>query len=134
MNDCVFCKIIKGEIPNHTVYEDDHVLAFLDIYPHSKGHTLVVPKKHFENIKNVNKEQWQDILEGVRQTNKRIEEVLKPDGLNIGINDRLLAGQVVPHMHWHIMPRFEGDGGGSVHSIIKNPGDKTVEEIAKKFI
>jgi len=133
MSDCIFCKIIKGEIPNHTVYEDDHVLAFLDISPHSKGHTVVIPKKHIENLKDVGKEDWSNILEGVRQTVNKIEEVLSPDGINIGINDREVAGQVVPHIHFHIFPRFEGDGGGSVHSIINNKGDVGVEEVAKLF-
>jgi len=133
MSGCIFCKIIKGEIPSHTVYEDDYVLAFLDIHPHAKGHTVVIPKKHIENLKDVGKEDWSNILEGVRQATKRIEEVLKPDGINIGINDKEVAGQVVPHMHWHIFPRFEGDGGGSMHSIISNKGDVEVEEVAKLF-
>ena len=133
MSGCIFCKIIKGEIPSHTVYEDDYVLAFLDIHPHAKGHTVVIPKKHIENLKDVGKEDWSNILEGVRQTVNKIEEVLSPDGINIGINDREVAGQVVPHIHFHIFPRFEGDGGGSVHSIINNKGDVGVEEVAKLF-
>jgi histidine triad (HIT) family protein len=59
--------------------------------------------------------------------------VLKPDGANIGINNGAAAGQAVPHVHWHIIPRYEGDGGGSMHSIVKNPGDTPVVEIAKLF-
>ncbi len=133
MSECIFCRIIKGEIPNYTVYENDFVLAFLDIHPHALGHTVVVPKEHLENIKDIDREKWQNILEGVRLTINKIERILKPDGINIGINDRISAGQVVPHMHWHIFPRFNNDGGASVHSIINNPGNKSVEEISKLF-
>ena len=133
MSECILCKIKNLEIPNYTVYEDDYVLAFLDINPHAKGHTVVIPKKHIENLKDVCKEDWSNVLEGVRQATKRIEEVLKPDGINIGINDREVAGQVVPHIHFHIFPRFDGDGGGSIHSIINNKGEVEVEEVAKLF-
>jgi histidine triad (HIT) family protein len=131
--DCVFCKIIAKQIPNFTVYEDDNVLAFLDIFPHAKGHTVVVPKKHYENLVEMPIVEWQNIAVGLKKVSDKIQTALKPSGINIGINDRSPAGQVVPHVHWHIFPRYDGDGGGSVHSIIKNPGEIKVEEIAKMF-
>ena len=130
---CIFCGIVGGEIPNHTVYEDSMVLAFLDIFPHAKGHTVVIPKDHFESLWYMDTDTFQSILAGVRATAGRVQARLKPDGMNIGINNGKSAGQVVPHVHWHIIPRWEGDGGGSMHSIIKNPGDKSVDEIAKLF-
>ncbi len=133
MSDCIFCKIISGEIPSFKIYEDDYTLAFLDIFPHAKGHTVVIPKKHFESMENISLEEWNVLLSAVYKVAKRVEEVLKPEGLNIAINNKPVAGQAVPHMHWHILPRYDGDDGGSVHSIIKNPGDIKPEELIKLF-
>lgn len=131
--DCIFCKIISKQIPNHTVYEDENVLAFLDIFPHAKGHTVVIPKKHYENLSDMPNNEWQNIAVGLKKATEKIQSVLNPIGINIGINDRSPAGQVVPHVHWHIFPRYDGDGGGSVHSIIKNPGEIEIKKIANLF-
>jgi len=133
MSDCIFCKIVKGEIPNYTVYEDENILAFLDITPRSKGHTLVIPKQHYESLWDMSTETFQLISAGLRATAGRVQARLKPDGMNIGINNGKVAGQVVPHVHWHIMPRWKNDGGGSMHSIINNPGKEPVEDLAKLF-
>lgn len=133
MSDCIFCKISAGEIPCHKVYEDENVLAFLDIHPHAKGHTVVIPKKHVANIFEFSDGDRAVFSAGLSASARRVNEILKPDGMNIGINDRPAAGQVVPHVHWHIFPRYDGDGGGSVHSIIKNAEEGDVEEIAKLF-
>jgi histidine triad (HIT) family protein len=132
-DDCIFCKIIKGEIPNHTVYEDEHVLAFLDIFPHAKGHTVIIPKEHYESLEDLSEEQWKNISIALKETLQKVNEKLNPDGTNIGINNKEIAGQVVPHVHWHIIPRYKNDGGGSIHSIIKNPGDTSVEKLAELF-
>ena len=133
MPPCIFCKIIVGELPSTKVYEDDEVLAFLDIKPINPGHTLVIPKKHFENLLEMNREEWQNALEGVREAMHRVQKVLNPEGMNIAINERPAGGQVVPHVHWHILPRWEGDGGGSVHSIIRTKEIINVGELAKLF-
>ncbi len=132
--NCIFCKIIAKEVPNYTVYEDEFVLAFLDVFPHAKGHTVVVPKKHVGSLVDLTAEESRKLMAGLDSAFRRVNTILKPDGVNIGINERAAAGQVVPHIHWHILPRYEGDGGGSVHSIIKNPGDIDVKELAKLFI
>lgn len=132
--DCIFCKIASGEVPCHKVYEDDSVLAFLDIFPHAKGHTVVIPKKHYTTIADFNGIEWQNFSLGLYSTMNRVNDVLKPEGYNVGVNDRPPAGQVVPHVHWHIFPRWTGDGGGSVHSIIKKPKQPIdVDELAKLF-
>jgi len=131
--DCIFCKIVGGEIPNYTVYEDDNVLAFLDIHPHAKGHTVIVPKKHFVSILEMNDVEWNGLMLGIKKAAERVQEVLHPDGMNIGINDGVAAGQVVQHVHWHIFPRWENDGGGSVHSIIKSGEDIDVAAVAELF-
>ncbi len=80
MEECIFCKIVDGNIPNYTVYEDDNVLALLDIFPHAKGHTVVVPKEHVVNLEDLTEKQWKDISLGLKETLKRINKVLKPDG------------------------------------------------------
>lgn len=131
--DCIFCKILKGEIPNYTVNEDENVLAFLDIYPHAKGHTIVIPKVHAETIFDLNEELLSSFYVAVKRTMEKLQDRLQPDGFNVGWNQNEVAGQVVPHLHMHIIPRYEGDGGGSIHSIIKNPGTVSVEELSKLF-
>lgn len=129
--DCLFCKIAAGEIPNYTVYEDADVLAFLDIHPCSKGHAVVIPKKHFATVAEIDEAGWQKLNAGLLKSVKKVEEVIKPDGLNIGLNDRPTAGQAIAHLHWHIIPRFINDGGGSMHSIVLSEGInvKTVAEL-----
>ena len=131
--DCIFCKIAKQEIPAHKVYEDDHSFGFLDIKPHTKGHTVVVPKKHAEIVFDLEDESYQQLMLSVKKAMQRIKEVLNPDGFNIGWNHNTAGGQVVPHLHVHIFPRYNGDGGGSMHSINSNPGNLEVDEVAKLF-
>jgi len=130
---CVFCKIVRGEIPNYTVYEDEQVLAFLDIFPAAKGHTVVIPKVHASRLFDLNEKGYSALMHGVRITAEKIETVLSPGGLNIGINDGAAAGQSVSHVHMHIIPRYEGDVGGSMHSIVKQPGDESVEDLYARF-
>ncbi len=131
--DCLFCKIIAGEIPNYTVYEDENVLAFLDIHPCSKGHTVVVPKKHFADLWEMNIEDSTLMGTSLRAATGRVQARLKPDGMNIGINNGKAAGQAVGHAHWHIIPRWHGDGGTSMHGIVRNGEDVDVKEVAGLF-
>jgi len=131
--DCLFCKIANKEIPNYTVYEDDYVLAFLDIHPCTKGHTVIIPKKHFTSLLEMERADWQNTLEGVRLTMEKVQRVLNPEGLNIAINERPAGGQVVPHVHWHIIPRWTDDGGGSIHSIIRTKENIDVKSLAELF-
>lgn len=130
--DCLFCKIVKGEIPSYKVYESADVLAFLDIKPCSKGHTVVIPKKHFATVAEMDEANWQKLNAGLLQAAKKVESVLRPDGLNVGLNNGPAAGQAIAHLHWHIIPRFINDGGGSMHSIVKS-GEVDVEAVAKLF-
>jgi len=110
MNDCIFCKIIRGELPSHKVYEDEKTMAFLDIRPVNAGHTLVVPKKHTQNIFDIAPDDWAALAETVRILAIAIEKAVEADGVNIAMNNREHAGQVVPHPHMHIIPRFKDDG------------------------
>lgn len=132
--ECIFCHIVAGDIPNDTVREDEATLAFLDIHPHALGHTVVIPKQHVETIFGLNGDEVGAFYRSVQKTMKRIQEVLKPDGFTVGLNHGEDAGQAIPHLHVHIFPRWKNDGGGSLHSVINNPGSLTVSEIAKRFV
>ena len=110
MADCIFCKIIKEEIPCAKVYENDEVLAFLDISPVNKGHVLVLPKKHFENIENLPDEILCEIARTIKKLSKAALKAVGADSFNLGLNNGKNAGQLVQHVHFHIMPRFENDG------------------------
>lgn len=135
MNSCVFCKIIKGEIPADKIYEDENYLAFLDITPINFGHVLLIPKAHYKNLYDLPN----DIISGIAPLIKKIAVAVKQsvsaDGINIGMNNEQAAGQIVPHAHFHIMPRFSNDGyrhwQGKQYPPDKSK--KTAEKI-KKFL
>lgn len=108
MSDCIFCKIIAGEIPSHKIYEDDRVVAFLDIHPVSTGHTLVVPKAHSTSLLDSSLEDAQAIMTAIKKISPRLLAAVDADGLNIGSNCGESAGQDVFHTHIHLMPRQTG--------------------------
>lgn len=108
MADCIFCKIINGDIPANKFYEDRHCTAFLDIDPVNIGHTLIIPKKHFETIDQMNKVELDKLSEAMLKISKGIMHIA--DGLNIQQNNKVNAGQLVPHVHFHLIPRYKGDG------------------------
>ena len=110
MSDCLFCKIIAGEIPSVKVYEDDYVMAFLDINPVKAGHTLVVPKNHAPDIAESTNEDLSQVMAAVRMLAPKIKDVVGADGYNVTTNVGTAAGQSVFHTHFHIIPRFDGDG------------------------
>lgn len=110
-DNCVFCKIVRGELPCFRVYEDEKSLAFLDIHPVNPGHTLVIPKaENTKNIFDVSSEDWIATTEAARKVAHALEKALSPDGVNIMMNNRSHAGQVIFHPHIHVIPRFKGDG------------------------
>ncbi|WP_291322761.1 HIT family protein [Desulfonatronospira sp.] len=110
MQDCIFCKIVRGEIPSAKVYEIESVLCFLDVAPAVKGHCLVIPKVHVENILEMPEDMAADVHRVIRKAGRGIIQGLKADGFNVGMNNFQAAGQVVMHAHWHLIPRFKGDG------------------------
>ncbi len=105
-NNCVFCAIAAGEIPCFKVYEDDVVLAYLDINPFTKGHTLVIPKAHSQGLVDTSDETLAAVLARVRKVAAHIKEALPCDGFNILQNNGEAAGQTVMHLHFHIVPRY----------------------------
>lgn len=127
MSDCIFCKIINGEIPSAKVFENEHVLAFLDISQVTKGHTLVIPKVHKENLFELTPEIAKQLFAVVPEIARAIKQEFNPIGLNSLNNNGEVAGQSVFHFHMHLIPRYgEGDGFGAVwktHTSEYTPDD-----------
>jgi histidine triad (HIT) family protein len=125
--DCIFCKIIDGEIPSAKVYEDDHVYAFLDISQVTKGHTLVIPKVHTKNIYETPAEVASELFARVPKIANAIKAAYQPAGLNLLNNNEPAADQSVFHLHIHLIPRYgEGDGYSAnwkVHTNDYKPED-----------
>ncbi len=110
MQDCIFCKIVRGDLPSARIFSNSAVMAFLDIGPLVEGHTLIVPKEHFENIWEVPPELGQELTAAMQRVGRAVMAGTGASGLNVVMNNGASAGQLVPHAHWHLIPRFEGDG------------------------
>jgi len=108
--DCVFCKIVAGEIPSAKVAESDRAYAFMDVGPIAAGHTLVVPRDHYETIADMSPEDVAAIYELAARLAPAIQKAVEAEGLNVLQNNGRVAGQVVPHVHVHLIPRSSGDG------------------------
>lgn len=107
--DCLFCKIILGEVPSYTLYEDEDVKVFLDIFPVSKGHSLIIPKKHYDQITDIPVEEM-GFLKKLPIISEKLKEVTGATGLNVVQSNGSDAGQVIGHVHFHLIPRFPEDG------------------------
>jgi histidine triad (HIT) family protein len=107
---CVFCGIVNGTIPAHKIYEDDETLAFLDISPVNKGHVLVIPKDHHENVYDMPAETWCRVMIMAQKVAIAVKNALDADGINISMNNESAAGQEIFHAHIHIIPRYNDDG------------------------
>lgn len=117
-NECVFCRIIKGEIKPHKLFEDEKTLAFLDANPLAKGHTLLIPKQHISKLEKLNENFANALFSTLYKLVEPIQKGVEAPASTIAINNGEQSGQDVPHVHVHIVPRFEGDKGGSLHSIM----------------
>ena len=131
--DCLFCKIANKEIPAQIIYESVDATAVLDVNPRAPGHTMVLPKVHAANILELTDEKIKGVFKAVKETTDLLDKKLKPDGFTIGINHGKVSGQTVEHLHIHIIPRWAGDGGGSIHSVVDNGPKESLEEIVKKL-
>ncbi len=131
MQDCLFCKIIAGEIPAAKVYEDDATLAFLDIVPVNPGHTLVVPKAHSTGIADAADDALAAVMRTVKNIAPGILAAVNSDGYNLGVNQGAVAGQLVGHLHVHLMPRFANDGRELWHG--KDTSNDELAAIAEKI-
>jgi histidine triad (HIT) family protein len=110
MNDCVFCKIVKGEIPTNKIYEDGNFLAILDINPVNPGHSLLMIKNHHKNIYETPDEILCKIGPVLKKISNAVKDGVGADGINIIMNNEEISGQMIPHTHFHVIPRFANDG------------------------
>lgn len=127
MQDSIFTKIIRGEMPCHKVYEDEHVIAFLDIQPYTYGHTLVVPKQQVDHLWDVEDELYLHLMEVTKLVANRIREALRPKRVGM-----VLEGFAVPHAHVHVFPMNEGVKATVEHKV-NAPTDKQLAEMAQKL-
>ncbi len=130
--DCIFCKIISGHTPARKVYETQNSLAFLDAFPLTRGHTLVIPKNHYVMVQEMSKSDNDDLFETVRIISNKVERLANSS--LIAVHNGKESGQEVPHVHVHIIPRSYMDGVGPVHSMFaKRPkfSDKEFDEIVE---
>jgi histidine triad (HIT) family protein len=131
MEDCIFCKIIKGEMPSYKVYEDDDVLAFLDITPVNPGHTLVISKSHHETLLQLPGDLACKLITVIKKITPAVVKSVEAEGFNLCQNNGSVSGQVVGHVHFHIIPRFDNDG----HKLWsgKEYGEGRVENVLNKI-
>jgi histidine triad (HIT) family protein len=108
-DDCIFCKIVAGEIPAQIVYEDEQTLAFMDIAPATRGHALVIPKVHATDLWEIDQEQFAAVARTAHRLAQTLKERLQPDGVNLINSCRPAAWQTVFHLHIHVIPRYSGD-------------------------
>jgi len=131
--DCLFCKIGRKEVAAEIVYEDDVSCAFLDINQAGPGHTVLIPKTHASNLLELPEDKIGPLFGGVKTVLGKLKAAFGADGFTIGINHGLAGGQIIDHLHIHLIPRFSGDAGGSVQSIVNNPPKESLKEIAEKI-
>lgn len=110
MDNCVFCKIAKGDVPAVKIYEDDEILAFLDARPINPGHTLLIPKEHYDRLSETPEHVAKALIAVVPHLGNAILKAVGAPAFNLGVNNGKEAGQVVFHTHFHLMPRFADDG------------------------
>ena len=131
VSDCIFCKIVAGEIPASKVYEDDHFLAFLDISQVTPGHTLVIPKKHARNLLEMTPDETAALFNIVARVTKKVESATRPQGMNIISNMEEIAGQSVFHTHVHILPRYSQEDDLKIDFIAHEPDFDRLAQLSK---
>lgn len=130
--DCIFCKIAKGEIPSKTIYEDEEFRVILDLGPATRGHALILPKEHADNLYELSDETAASAMKLARKMALLMKEKLHCDGLNLVQNNGAAAGQTVLHFHVHIIPRYEGDGQ-SINWVPGEPSQEELEAVRKEI-
>ena len=124
---CIFCKIVNGEIPSTTLYEDEDCSVILDLGPATRGHALLLPKNHFANLFELDDETAQKAILVAKKMAGKMKDALGADGFNLVQNNGEAAGQTVFHFHMHLIPRYENDNAG----ILWEPGETTPEDMAE---
>jgi len=129
MDNCIFCKLVNGEIPSLKVYEDNDSVSFMELNPSAPGHVMVILKRHGKSILDYSQEELGKLMSTVSTMSEKISNALSSDSITIGINH--LEKKGVPHLHVHLIPRWENDNGGVIQSIVAKKSEKTREEIAE---
>ena len=126
--DCVFCRILDGKIPAKVIERTDNALAILDAFPLAAGHSLVISKSHVGKLQDLGKQELAALFEQVRKVTAAVEKATGVTATTIAIHNGKNAGQEIPHVHIHIIPRKEGDGAGAVHSMFhKRPDSSSMD-------
>ena len=133
MADCIFCKIIEGTIPSEKVYEDDDVVAFLDIHPVRKGHTLVVPRQHSEDFAGTDPAVLSRAIVSVQKVAAKVTAGVGAEGFVMAALNGPAAGQEVFHLHFHVIPRSTGDGAGVTFGPHEAYGEGEMAEVARRI-
>ncbi len=135
MKECVFCKIASGEFSSMKVFEDEYTMAFMDIAKDVDGHVLVIPKKHFKSILDCDHDTWNHTMNTVKKVSNHLVDNCGYDGIDLMNANDESAGQTVPHLHIHIIPRRRNDGLGEAGEWPEFPGAKhELEEVHKKIV
>lgn len=127
--NCTFCKIVERHISARIISQNDNAIAFLDAFPLSPGHTLIIPKRHYSKVQDMNSEYSSAMFDLLRVVTEAVEKVTRAKASTIAIHNGVEAGQLILHVHIHIIPRFSGDGAGPVHSMFKNRPNFNSEEM-----
>ncbi len=130
--DCIFCKIANGEIPSKTLYEDEDFRVILDLGPATRGHALILPKEHADNLYELPEDTAAKVLITAKKVAEKMKEKLQCDGLNLVQNNGETAGQTVLHFHLHMIPRYKGDGQ-KIGWVPGEPTQDELEEIRKQI-
>lgn len=133
MDNCIFCKIANGAIPSKTLYEDEDFRVILDIEPATKGHALILPKKHFANIYELSEEYAGKVFKVAKNMAGKMQDALGFDGFNVLQNNGEAAGQTVFHFHMHLIPRYNNDNAG-LDMPGKKAADYDLNEVAAKIV
>ncbi len=135
MADCIFCKIVNKEIPSDIFYEDDEVLAFMDIRPVVRGHALVLPRKHSEDFVSTDEKTLKELMPRVRKIAEALMKAVNASGINITTNNGASSGQAVFHLHFHLIPRKGGDNLAPwPHQEVEPKTRKEIAELMKKML
>lgn len=130
MTDCIFCKIVNGEVPAKKIYEDEKTIAFLSIEPLTFGHTLVIPKEHYEDIFDMPEELLKEVFVSVKKVSEILKEKLKCDGINVMNSNGKVAQQDVFHYHVHVVPRY---AGSNFKLKYENSSPGNIDEVFQKI-
>jgi histidine triad (HIT) family protein len=128
---CIFCRIVSGEVPAEVVEREADVVAFLDVQPLADGHVLVVPRAHAASVEELEPAAADALFRVVRRLAGPVRSALGAAGTTIGINNGDATGQTIPHIHVHIVPRWNGDGAGSIHTIFPRKTRRTLAEVGE---